>query len=1233
MLRVKSSRRPAGLKPTDYDHEIALVDHDAAGTPTGLLNLEEEHEEQQQQPHDSQNGGHQAQSNKKPNDAHTNEPDDSHTEGGNETSPSLNHVENGQSPTPTQRRPSIEVQGQYEPTPDAFHGDHPQVKPKKPHLERETAIDILYENERGGFLCGIPLFSSQALGGLDPPAWTNAYHKASPSNIHNAQVPDPTWEWAWPEWRINYQEGVDEHGWEYSFHFSKKFSWHSGKWWNSFVRRRAWIRKRVRKRPEDVSADPHMLNTDYFTIRPASHKSPKSRVSVVSSRLSHSSMSQMSTAGADGEPADIDNVDDLMRALRQARIDREKLDAVNNYMEHATDLKYLQHEMHEIMSLFVFQQSRRILLSRLMEIHDETAAQMKKTNTSELRERNQALKDAVRHADEEVRKLAYWSDVKQMAESGESKEAVREDKGWDESWEGVDQSGGAHPMREKATVNERSLETNRQPPEQVIANLVTDNSHESRNRVFKDAFKIDAPRLAEDKEAMGLFKPIIGKPLQYPNDQATKASMQENRRDARRQAGLNVVWSHFKKKVPQWMECFGQMKRMTPQWSERANMSAVRIVLPKTWDIEVNNKNLEYVDSATGVLRKLRAAVDRNPSAIVLRGQSKILVKVADEIVRHCKEAEIYELGEVATSDYKTRQLWPTIENAPNGGASLPDDHNDNIWVHKEYQPHFINMPYEQIPRPPIWTHDNLEHYISTLCYGKVPPHLAIRFYGQKRVNGRYIDTDGIRIKLIVDAFEDPTARPFITVPVLKMAISMMAFRGGHRASASRLVQLGEDLGIPMDTDIYNVMLEGYTHKRDLGFFYGFLRRMKARYHHPNIRTWLLFLQLIRGEDERRQVIVAMYQLGMFNHATTRRGIADVMASLDAYTAFKSGRSLNGFMADQNERYGEDWLAIDGLNGIVTELLRFHRPEDPRIEDCKKLVGIHNQSGHRVELKTINIFLTHAAQSRDWDLAFWAMSLFKSAGCEPDQDTYGALISLAVRTRSSHALGTLCFYGVLHRQLKSDTRQFLRQIILRTHKDPFWKRFEHQPAFFPRQAIPDLIRNKIPRLWNVISRVERIILDKWAGYIPDKPLEYALELAYRSNDQPMHSQINAGKPIQVQDLIIKLRRADGEPGKINVRLKGRFDPARMIQDWDGTLADPDQQESQQKQEEEPDSWLDDDDYDDDDAPKLLSAGPEADPELSSNGQNGPSRGPDSTVSPQDALKELEDKLTQSRKTS
>lgn len=203
MLRVKSSRRPQGLKPGDYDHEIDLVDHDAVRTPaesitpepasmarcsttSRLLALDDDEETEHRQngenghQHNGQNG-----QNKK-DDGEQHRQDDSQTEDGNGPGSSSSRVPSGEDLPHPMMRPSIEVQGQsprntrrrsspntlIEPTPQAFHGNHPQVMTKKPHIERETAIDILYENERGGFLCGIALFSGRALGGLDPPAWS-----------------------------------------------------------------------------------------------------------------------------------------------------------------------------------------------------------------------------------------------------------------------------------------------------------------------------------------------------------------------------------------------------------------------------------------------------------------------------------------------------------------------------------------------------------------------------------------------------------------------------------------------------------------------------------------------------------------------------------------------------------------------------------------------------------------------------------------------------------------------------------------------------------------------------------------------------------------------------------------------------------------------------------------------------------------------------------------------------
>ena len=345
------------------------------------------------------------------------------------------------------------------PTPLEQPGAPGTAKHKRvPSQELESAIDVLYENERGGFLCGIGLFSSRALGNLDPPAWTNAVHRPSPTNIRTAQVPDPSWEWAWPEWRINHDVGTDDAGWQYSFMFARKFKWHGPKWYNSFVRRRAWIRKRVKKGSGALKNDAQLLNPEYFTIQPASEvrrSSSRASSSHLGSRASVSVLSAAETGGDDEEKPDIENVEDLLRVLRRARIDREKIEAVDNFLQHGEDdLVHLQDEMHEIMSLFVFQASRRILLTDLTRVYDEAVKTRDEqgggggggSGGSKLQEKVDNLAAAVQHADEECRRLEYWSDVRAMVEGGESKGGADHQQGWDESkWKGVDQSGPAQP--------------------------------------------------------------------------------------------------------------------------------------------------------------------------------------------------------------------------------------------------------------------------------------------------------------------------------------------------------------------------------------------------------------------------------------------------------------------------------------------------------------------------------------------------------------------------------------------------------------------------------------------------------------------------------------------------------------------------------------------------------------------------------------------------------------------
>jgi hypothetical protein len=296
----------------------------------------------------------------------------------------------------------------------------------------------------------MPLFSAKALGNLDPAPWTNTTHRPSPTDIKTAQVPDPTWKWAWPEWKVNHDDGGDDGGWEYSFMFSKKFSWHGPRWWNSFVRRRAWIRKRVKRKAGFEAHDGEMLNPDYFTIRPSSEITRERSLSQASGshRGSRVSLGEASNVDFDDDARrPVEDMDSLLIALRTSTIDRERIEAVDEYLKTGgEDLVHLQEKMHEIMALFVFQASRRVLLTRLTQVYEDAQTAMEKEPSPALTQKVEYLSAAIKHADEEVRKLEYWSDVKGMAEEGGSRRSMDLRKQpQDTNCQETDQSGPIRP--------------------------------------------------------------------------------------------------------------------------------------------------------------------------------------------------------------------------------------------------------------------------------------------------------------------------------------------------------------------------------------------------------------------------------------------------------------------------------------------------------------------------------------------------------------------------------------------------------------------------------------------------------------------------------------------------------------------------------------------------------------------------------------------------------------------
>ena len=295
-------------------------------------------------------------------------------------------------------------------------------KHKHKHKEWPYEVDILYENQRGLFFFGIPLYSHSSLLNFDPAPWVTKDFKDSLVNITNAQVPDPSWEWAWKSWYVDMSYDVDEEGWQYSFSFGRKWAWHgTHPWFHSYVRRRRWLRKRVKRHGGAVSDGDgsmhaaHALSGDYFTIHPKRERSPASTLATTP-RTSYTSQRAL-----DNAPDEIDNVANLLKALRLATVDREKIDAVKQFLEQGgEELAYLEEQIPEIMSLLMFQTSKRQLVELLQreaadakKHRDEHDAEGRPESEAESRRIDYILR-AARTACGQIGGLEYWSDRKHV---------------------------------------------------------------------------------------------------------------------------------------------------------------------------------------------------------------------------------------------------------------------------------------------------------------------------------------------------------------------------------------------------------------------------------------------------------------------------------------------------------------------------------------------------------------------------------------------------------------------------------------------------------------------------------------------------------------------------------------------------------------------------------------------------------------------------------------------------
>ncbi|KAG6322425.1 hypothetical protein E4U22_008786 [Claviceps purpurea] len=609
----------------------------------------------------------------------------------------------------------------------------------------------------------------------------------------------------------------------------------------------------------------------------------------------------------------------------------------------------------------------------------------------------------------------------------------------------------------------------------------------------------------EQEKAESAYVPVA---RQYPKLEAASLSRQvEIDRCAHVQAALDKIWKKYSREAPTWEQTMHVLKRMNTKRSG-PEMAAIRISLPPESSTAVGSKQVEFLDSTTGLAAKLRIVANRlNPSSLLLRGESAVVASAAEELSKKYPRARVFKLGHVSTLDLESTQLWPPVENAVDHstdalaeGVSSPSPpvKEDGFLLHEESRTYWVDEPYEKTPKPSVWTKESFETYVKALVRGKLRPHLAMKYYREKRRDGHLIDTEGIRVRMIMDAFEDPSARECITLPVFKLALGFMAMRGGHRASGDQLFALAEEIHLPMDTEVFNIILEGYAAKRDVIFFHQTIQRMEMRCFVPNARTWLIFLGLVQRDDVRRQIISTMYELGLFSGAATQRGIARVMASGDAYAAFRAGKTLEQFLADQTRRYGQGWFTTGAKNAIIREFMRF----DGRLGAATRsaaflaLVERPSDDGQPFNISTPYALLEGCIENGDWRTALWTLNFMETHACETTDRIYSLLFSLAFLTSAPSSLGILIFYAILERKLRQPARRPAQDVLLR-------KLLHRYPVKVFSASMARLLReNKVGSVKLVVAGVEWAILKSLDGYEPMESLAGALTFAWQRVDLP-----------------------------------------------------------------------------------------------------------------------------------
>ncbi|EQB51006.1 hypothetical protein CGLO_09503 [Colletotrichum gloeosporioides Cg-14] len=296
------------------------------------------------------------------------------------------------------------------------------------------------------------------------------------------------------------------------------------------------------------------------------------------------------------------------------------------------------------------------------------------------------------------------------------------------------------------------------------------------------------------------------------------------------------------------------------------------------------------------------------------------------------------------------------------------------------------------------------------------------------------------------------------------------------------------NLRVPLDTEVFNILLKGTIIVKDLGNFDRVISLMVGNGCAPNVDTWCLVLSMMQDWQVRRHIIKTMDVCGMLVEPGGPQRIAKELAVWDVRQHQPDWTGIKDFLQAQEGRYGNKWATLSAVNKILTEIGRMGHLDDA----LEFLDTMRNTCDIRPSTLSINILVYHARLQRKPEAAISALRRAHEWQIPLDETIYHQLFKLMTALRKPNMMGIVWRYASLNGTTSWDMRRDVSELMMRT--GTFQSGDEVAKATLDRPAVTVTFHEKACNLlygWN-------------EGWGPALPLYEILEKAWVADNRIYH---------------------------------------------------------------------------------------------------------------------------------